>query len=70
MWMKSTRKGLSDIDEGLVAEFVDKHLPGCHCPTSARHPTSLGAVVAALRGTFHWRATLGDRTQALVGALA
>jgi site-specific recombinase XerD len=33
-------------------------------------PTSLGAVVAALRGYFRWRATLGDRTHALVGALA
>jgi site-specific recombinase XerD len=33
-------------------------------------PTSLGAVVSALRGYFRWRATLGDRTHALVGALA
>ena len=166
LWMKSAKKGLADVDEGLVAEFVDQHLPGCHCPTSARHPssvraalghllvvlraagaiapqpldmtevgqelrrydqymeqvrglaqntrdgaqrlveallrqhfgddairfevitpervrrffaaqaknykapTSLGAVVAALRGYFRWRATLGDRTHALVGALA
>jgi site-specific recombinase XerD len=166
LWMKGAKKSLADIDEGLVAEFVDHHLPGCHCPTSARHPssvraalghllvvlrtagaiaprpldvtevgqelrrydqymeqvrglapktregalrlveallrkhfgddairfevitpervrrffaaqaknykapTSLGAVVAALRGYFRWRATLGDRTHALVGALA
>ncbi len=33
-------------------------------------PTSLGAVVSALRGYFRWRASLGDRTHALVGALA
>jgi integrase/recombinase XerC len=33
-------------------------------------PSSLGAVVSALRGYFRWRATLGDRTHALVGALA
>jgi len=166
MWMKGTKKGLADIDEGLVAEFVDKHLPGCHCATSARHPssvraalghllvvlraagaiaprpldmtevgqelrrydqymeqvrglapntrdgalrlveallrqhfgddairfevitpervrrffaaqaknykapTSLSSVVSALRGYFRWRATQGDRTHALVGALA
>lgn len=166
MWMEGAKKSLADVDEGLVAEFVDHHLPGCHCPTSARHPssvraalghllvvlravgaiapqpldmtevgqelrrydqymeqvrglapktregalrlveallrkhfgsdaiqfevitpervrrffaaqaknykapTSLGAVVAALRGYFRWRATLGDRTHALVGALA
>ena len=33
-------------------------------------PSSLGVVVSALRGYFRWRATLGDRTHALVGALA
>jgi len=33
-------------------------------------PSSLGVVVSSLRGYFRWRATLGDRTQALVGALA
>jgi integrase/recombinase XerC len=166
MWMKGVKKSLADVDEGLVAEFVDNHLPGCHCATSARHPssvraalghllvvlratdaiapkpldmtevgqelrrydqymeqvrglapntregalrlveallrkhfgddairfevitpervrrffaaqaknykapTSLGAVVSALRGYFRWRATLGDRTHALVGTLA
>jgi integrase/recombinase XerC len=166
MWMKGAKKNLNDIDEGLVAAFVDAHLPDCHCATSARHPssvraalnhllvvlrgagaiapapldmtevgeelrrydqymeqvrglapntrdgalrlveallrlhfgdgairfevitpqrvrrffaaqaksykapTSLGTVVAALRGYFRWRATLGDRTHALVGALA
>jgi site-specific recombinase XerD len=165
-WMKDANKCLSDLDEGLVAEFVEHHIPGCHCATSARHPstiraalghllvvlrtanaiaprpldmtevaqelrrydqymeqvrglapktregaprlveallrkhfgddaiqfdvvtpelvrrffaaqaknykapTSLGAVVSALRGYFRWRATLGDRTHALVGALA
>jgi len=31
-------------------------------------PSGLGAVVSALRGYFRWRATLGDRTHALVGA--
>jgi site-specific recombinase XerD len=166
MWLKDTNKRLADVDEGLVAEFVEHHVPGCRCATSARHPstvraalghllvvlraanaivprsldmtevgqelrrydqymeqvrglspktregalrlveallrkhfggdaiefevitpervrrffaaqaknykapTSLGAVVSALRGYFRWRATLGDRTHALVGALA
>jgi len=165
-WLKDANKRLTDVDEGLVAEFVEHHLPGCSCATSARHPgtvraalghllvvlratnaiaprpmdmtevgqelrrydqymeqvrglapktregalrlveallrkhfgddtiqfdvitpervrrffaaqaknykapTSLGAVVSALRGYFRWRATLGDRTHALVGALA
>jgi site-specific recombinase XerD len=166
MWMKGAKKSLTDVDEGLVAEFVDSHLPGCHCATIARHPssvraalghllvvlraagaiaprpldmaevgqevrrydqymeqvrglapntrdgalrlvqallrlhfgdgairfevitpervrrffaaqaknykapTSLGTVVSALRGYFRWRATLGDRTHALVGSLS
>ena len=33
-------------------------------------PTSLGSVVAGLRGYFRWRATLGDPTHALAGALS
>ena len=33
-------------------------------------PSSLGVVVSALRGYFRWRASLGDRTHALIGALA
>jgi site-specific recombinase XerD len=166
MWMKQTGKRLTDFGEDLVAEFVEHHLPGCRCATSARHPTtvraalghllvvlraadaiaskpldttavgqelrrydqymeqvrglapktregalrlieallrkhfgddairfdvitpehvrrffaaqaknyktpsSLGVVVSSLRGYFRWRATLGDRTHALVGALA
>ena len=166
MWMKGTNKRLVDIDEELVAEFVEHHLPGCQCATSARHPStvraalghllvvlrkanaispvplditevgqelrrydqymkqvrglapktregalrfveallrkhfgddaiqfeivtpervrrffaaqaknyktpsSLGVVVSSLRSYFRWRATLGDRTHALVGALA
>ncbi|MGA8054322.1 MAG: site-specific integrase [Burkholderiales bacterium] len=166
MWMKDAHKRLIDVDEGLTTEFVEHHLPGCCCATSARHPStvraalghllvvlraanaiaprpldmtevgqelrrydqymeqvrglapktregalrlveallrkhfgddairfeiitpervrrffatqaknyktpsSLGVVVSSLRGYFRWRATLGDRTHALVGALA
>jgi site-specific recombinase XerD len=33
-------------------------------------PSGLGVVVSSLRGYFRWRATVGDRTHALVGALA
>ena len=165
-WMKHTNKRLADVGEGLVAEFIERHLPGCRCPMTARYPatvraalghllvvlraadaiapkapdmtpvgleldrydqymeqvqglaaktregalrlveallrkhfgdgairfeiitaeqvrrffatqaknyktpSSLGVVVSALRGYFRWRATLGDRTHALVGALA
>jgi len=45
MWMKGTKKNLNDIDEVLVAAFVDEHLPGCHCATSARYPSSVRAAL-------------------------
>ena len=48
MWMKSGRKSLADVDEGLVAEFVDNHLPDCHCATSARHSSSVRAALGHL----------------------
>ena len=166
MWMRQANKRLADVNETLVVEFLECHLPHCNCATSARHPasvraalghllvvlraagaigpklqdetpvgeelrrydqymtqvrglapktregalrlvdallrkhfgdgdirfevvtaehvrrffaaqaknyktpSSLGVVVSALRGYFRWRATLGDRTHALVGALA
>jgi site-specific recombinase XerD len=165
-WMERAGKQLTAVDEELVAEFLERHLPECRCATTARRPTavraalghllvvlraaeaiaprsldmtavgqelrrydqymeqvrglapktregalhvieallrkhfgddairfdvitaqhvrrflaiqaknyktpsSLGVVVSSLRGYFRWRATLGDRTRALVGALA
>lgn len=38
--------------------------------THYKGPSSLGSVVSSLRGYFRWRATLGDRTHALTGALS
>lgn len=55
MWMKDANKRLGDIDEGLVAEFVEHHLPSCHCATSAHHPSTvraaLGHLLVVLRAT-------------------
>jgi integrase/recombinase XerC len=55
MWMKGANKRLIDIDEGLVAEFVEHHLPNCHCATSAHHPSTvraaLGHLLVVLRAT-------------------
>ncbi|MBV8125130.1 MAG: tyrosine-type recombinase/integrase [Paucibacter sp.] len=47
-WMKSAGKRMADVDEGLVAEFVTNHLPGCQCATSARHPSTVRAALAHL----------------------
>jgi site-specific recombinase XerD len=65
------RKHFGDGDirfEVVTAEHVRRFFA-----TQAKNyktPSSLGVVVSALRGYFRWRATLGDRTHALVGALA
>ena len=34
-WMHSRRLSLRSIDEALVAQFIDKHLPRCHCSGAA-----------------------------------
>ena len=54
--------------EAITAEHVRRFFA-----EQAKHyktPSSLGVVVSALRGYFRWRATLGDRTHALVGAVS
>jgi hypothetical protein len=48
MWMKGAKKSLADVDEALVEEFVDSHLPCCHCATIARHPGSVRAALGHL----------------------
>jgi hypothetical protein len=44
MWTKGAKRRLVDIDEGLVAEFVEHRLPSCHCATIARHPSTVRAA--------------------------
>ena len=53
-WMHSRRLRLQSIDEGLVAQFLDKHLPRCHCsgPVQRDRRTlsaALGHLLAVLR---------------------
>ena len=48
MWMKQAGKRLTDVDEELVAEFLEHHLPGCCCATNARHPTTVRAALGHL----------------------
>jgi hypothetical protein len=36
-WLSRTRRGLTDINEALVARFLDKHLPACRCVRCCRH---------------------------------
>jgi hypothetical protein len=53
-WMHSRRLSLQSIDEALVAQFLDKHLPRCHCsgPVQRDRRTlsaALGHLLAVLR---------------------
>jgi hypothetical protein len=48
MWMQQSNKRLADVGEDLVAEFLEQHLPGCRCATSARHPTTVRAALRHL----------------------
>jgi hypothetical protein len=48
VWMKQTGKRLTAFGEDLAAEFVEHHLPGCRCATSARHPTTVRAALGHL----------------------
>ena len=48
MWMRQGNRRLTDIDEALVVEFLDGHLPQCNCETSARHPACVRAALAHL----------------------
>ena len=53
-WVHSRRLRLQSIDEGLTAQFLDKHLPRCHCSGPVqrdRHTLSaaLGHLLAVLR---------------------
>jgi site-specific recombinase XerD len=65
------RKHFGDGDirfDAITAEHVRRFFAAR--AKNYKTPSSLGVVVSALRGYFRWRATLGDRTHALVGALA
>ncbi len=48
MWMKDANKRLADVDERLVADFLEHHLPGCRCATSASHPSTVRAALGHL----------------------
>lgn len=49
-WIHSRRLGLQSINEALVAKFLDKHLPRCHCsgPVQRDRRTLSAALVHLL----------------------
>jgi hypothetical protein len=45
MWMKQADNRLTDVDEELGGKFLEHHLPGCRCTTSALHPRFNGPPI-------------------------
>ncbi len=56
-WLSRHRLGILDINDALVAEFIDTHLPSCHCrrPCMYRAPTIRAALkhLLAVLKQFH-----------------
>jgi len=48
IWMKQANKGLNDVGEELLSEFIEHQLLGCQCATSARHPSTVRAALGHL----------------------
>jgi integrase/recombinase XerC len=53
-WARTRRLRLHRIDERSIAEFLDEHLPRCHCAALARHDrgdhsAALGHLLVVLR---------------------
>jgi integrase len=53
-WARSRRLRLRRIDEGVIAEFLDEHLPQCECAGAIRHErgnhrAALGHLLVVLR---------------------
>ncbi len=53
-WARSKRLRLHRIDEGAITEFLDDHLPNCHCAEPMRHDrrdlsAALGRLLVVLR---------------------
>ena len=47
-WMRQERRRLAEIDEALVAEFVDDHLPTCNCGAFPRDRRAAHAALVHL----------------------
>ncbi|PJB02710.1 MAG: integrase [Hydrogenophilales bacterium CG_4_9_14_3_um_filter_63_34] len=58
-WIHSRRVRLQSIDEALVAQFLDKHLPRCHCASPVqRHRGTLSAALGHLLAVLRARGAI------------
>nr|MBP9806377.1 site-specific integrase [Accumulibacter sp.] len=62
-WIHSRRLRLQSIDEALVAQFLDKHLPRCHCSgTIQRDRRTLSAALGHLLAVLRARGAIPPAT--------
>ena len=62
-WMHRRRLRLQSIDETLVAKFIDKHLPRCHCSGPLqRDPRTLSAALGHLLAVLRARGAIAPVT--------
>jgi integrase/recombinase XerC len=65
-WMHRRRLRLQSIDEGLVSQFLDKHLPRCHCSGPVqRDRRTLSAALGHLLAVLRARGAIAPATQSL-----
>lgn len=58
-WIHRRRLGLQSIDEALVAQFLNKHLPRCHCPGAVQcDRRTLSAALGHLLGVLRARGVI------------
>ena len=62
-WMRQAHQRLAEIDETLVVEFLEGHLPHCTCATNARHPASVRAALAHLLVVLRDADAIGPKPQ-------
>lgn len=48
LWLLDSRRSIELLDEALIAEFLDRHLLRCQCPTAGRDRRHLSAALGHL----------------------
>jgi integrase/recombinase XerC len=65
-WIHSRRLRLESVDEALIAQFLNKHLPRCHCSgTMQRDRRTLSAALGHLLAVLRARGAIPPATLSL-----
>jgi integrase/recombinase XerC len=61
LWLHESRIPIEQLDEALVAEFLDRHLRHCQCRVAARERSSLSAALGHLLVVLRSQGVIGPR---------